>query len=197
MSIFGCRGSTVKTGGEINRTVLDAMTQTTTDLEIGRPSTTLRRKRAIKHANVVIVHRIVCWLVVCKGIAYKQDIADVAFLLEAGIPEGAIVRTRQHEGGAAAVVLGIDGAAVEGDVVAVAYRHMAHAGAYTYTIHPHGDAGEGDVAGVVEPGLGVLYTNVLNGSAGTGLVDDEAVAGSLTRQSSRYRVQTDHRIRVG
>ena len=199
-SIFGCRGSTAKIGGEINRTVLDAMTQTIIDSELGQSSTTLRRNRAIKHANVVIVHRIVCWLVVSViGIAYKQDIAGAACILEACILEGAIVGACQHAATAAAVVLGIDGAAVQGDVVAVAQRHMAQAGADFCVFHPHGDAGEGDVARVEDPRLGVLYPDVLHRSAGAGLVDDEALRVHHRRRifvghHSSRRVQLHHRI---
>ena len=161
------------------------MTQTTRDLEIARTSTTLLRNRAIKHANIVIVHRIACWLVHCViGIGYIQDIADIAFLLEAGIPEGAIVRTRQRAERGAAVVLGIEGAAVEGHVVAVADSHLAHAGAETGIFHPHSDASEGDVAGVVEPGAGVLQADVLHRGAGAVRVDDEGVAGVFARPFS-------------
>ena len=174
------------------------MTQTTHDLEIGESSTTLRRKRAIKHANVVIVHRIVCWLVPCViGIGYIQYIAGAACIFKVRILEGAIVGARQHAARRAAVVLGIDGAAVEGDVVAVAQSHMAHAAAHASIFHPHGDARERNVARVEDPRLGVLYTDVLHRSAGAGLVDDEALRVHHRRRiggSTRRRVQLHHRI---
>jgi len=63
---------------------------------------------------------------------------------------------RQHAGRRAAIVLGINGAAVEGDVVAVAYSHVAYAVAHIRIIHIEGHAREGHVARVVDPHAGVL-----------------------------------------
>jgi hypothetical protein len=57
--------------------------------------------------------------------ADKQRIGGLANSFEAGVLEGAVAAARQHYGRRVAVVLSVNGAAVEGDAVAVAHRHMA------------------------------------------------------------------------